>query len=153
MSLMNKGIVEKSFEDLSNSISESDKIIIETRLLMYRFLSEIDRITRERAINRKELAELVGVSASYLTQLYQGKKIINLQLLTKIKKALDIDFKIEVVYSERKSKSECIEIAPITFKTTSRKHVTNASIHATHTPAGFLQNKISKAGRRPEKSF
>jgi transcriptional regulator with XRE-family HTH domain len=102
MNLKNRGLAETSFEELSNSISETDKILIETRLLMYGFLSEIDKITSDRGINRKELAKLAGVSASYLTQLYQGKKIINLQMLTKIKKALDIDFKIEVVYSERR---------------------------------------------------
>src|SRR5664280_3162813 len=113
MSLMNKGIVEKSFEDLSDSISESDRIIIETRLLMYRFLSEIDKITRERGINRKELAEFAGVSASYLTQLYQGKKIINLQLLTRIKKALNIDFKIGIIHSVEKIKTDGPEMSVI----------------------------------------
>jgi transcriptional regulator with XRE-family HTH domain len=153
MNLKNRGLAETSFEELSNSISETDKILIETRLLMYGFLSEIDKITSDRGINRKELAKLAGVSASYLTQLYQGKKIINLQMLTKIKKALDIDFKIEVVYSERRSKSERFEIAPITFKSTSRKHDTRASVHATHVSSGLLQNKTSKTGRRPEKSF
>src|SRR5450759_4016080 len=84
MSLRSRGMAEKSFEDLSNSISEPDKIMIETRLLMYRFLSEIDKITSERGINRKELAKLAGTSASYITQLYQGKKIINLQMLSLI---------------------------------------------------------------------
>src|SRR5664280_3121472 len=113
MSLMNKGIVEKSFEDLSDSISESDKLMIETRLLMYRFLSEIDKITSERGINRKELAKLTRSSASYITQLYQGKKIINLQMLTRIKKALDIDFKIEVVHSEERIKKDCRELSVI----------------------------------------
>lgn len=86
MSLSNKSIAEKSFKDLSDSISESDNIIIDTRILMYRFLSEIDKITNDRGINRKELAKLTGTSASYITQLYQGKKIINLQMLVRIKK-------------------------------------------------------------------
>src|SRR5450631_4206695 len=109
MSLSNKGFAEKSFKDLSDSISESDKMMIETRLFMYRFLSEIDKITNERGINRKELAKLAGTSASFITQLYQGKKIINLQMLTRIKKALDIDFKIVVVSAERKTKSDVAE--------------------------------------------
>lgn len=97
MSLKSKDTIEKSFQELSSSISEPEKMMIETRLMMYRFLSEIDKVTNERGINRKELASLIGISASYMTQLYQGKKIINLQLLTRIKKALNIDFKIEVI--------------------------------------------------------
>ena len=106
MSLSSRGLEEKSFNDLSESIGESEKILIETRILMYRFLSEIDKITEERKINRKELAKLAGTSASYVTQLYQGKKIINLQMLTRIKKALNIDFKIEIVQHDEKIKKD-----------------------------------------------
>src|SRR5450759_3032112 len=129
MSLRSRGMAEKSFEDLSNSISEPDKIMIETRLLMYRFLSEIDKITSERGINRKELAKLAGTSASYITQLYQGKKIINLQMLTRVKKALNIDFKVEVVHSVEKIKTDGPEMSVI--QTTPAVSYTHLRAHET----------------------
>lgn len=138
MSLSNKGFAEKSFKDLSDSLSESDKMMIDTRLFMYRFLSEIDKITNERGINRKELAKLAGTTGSYITQLYQGKKIINLQLLTRIKKALNIDFKIEVVLAERKTKSDVEERPVMKIARTVQKNATNVAVHRVHLPGKLI---------------
>jgi transcriptional regulator with XRE-family HTH domain len=149
MSLRNRGIAEKSFEELSNSISESDKIMIETRLMMYRFLSEIDKITTERGINRKELAKLAGTSASYITQLYQGKKIINMQMLTRIKKALDIDFKIEVVHSEEKIKTDSPVMSVIQIASSVGKSATRVTVHGAHLHGKLIQAKSSRSERRP----
>ena len=129
MSLKNRGSAEKSFEELSGSISEPDQIMIETRLLMYRFLSEIDKITSARGINRKELAELAGTSASYITQLYQGKKIINLQMIARIKKALNIDFKVEVINSDEKKKTNRPDISVLQIAHAVRKNAGRTSIH------------------------
>src|SRR5664279_1880032 len=153
MSLSNKGFAEKSFNDLSDSIGESDKMMIETRLLMYRFLSEIDKITSEREINRKELAKLTGTSASYITQLYQGKKIINLQMLTRIKKALNIDFKIEVVSAERKTKSNVTERSVIKIARVVQKNAVHVAVHGAHLPGKLIQTKSSKSEKRPQKTL
>lgn len=152
MSLSNKGFAEKSFQDLSDSLSESDKMMIDTRLLMYRFLSEIDKITEERKINRKELAKLTGTSASYITQLYQGKKIINLQMLTRIKKALDIDFKIEVVSAERKTKSDVVERSVMKIARAVQKNAAHVAGHRAHLPGKLIHVKSSKSAGRPQKT-
>ena len=152
MSLRNRGFAEKSFKDLSDSVGESDKIMIETRILMYRFLSEIDKITNERGINRKELAKLAGTSASYITQLYQGKKIINLQLLTRIKKALNIDFKIEIIHSEEKIEKDCresaLQIAPAVGK-----RAANVGVHGSYMNGKLIRAKSSKSEQRPQKTL
>ncbi len=153
MSLSNRGFAEKSFKDLSDSISESDKLMIETRLFMYRFLSEIDKITIDRGINRKELAKLAGTSASYITQLYQGKKIINLQMLTRIKKALDIDFKIEVVSADRKTKSDVAERTVMKISRPVQKNVSHVAAHGTHLPGKLIQAKNSKSEQRAQKTL
>src|ERR1035437_2567060 len=145
MSLRSRGMAEKSFEDLSNSISESDKIMIETRLLMYRFLSEIDKITSERGINRKELAKLAGTSASYITQLYQGKKIINLQMLTRVKKALNIDFKVEVVHSVEKIKKDCRELIAKQIAPAIGKRAAHVMVHGSPLSGKLIQAKSSKS--------
>ena len=91
-----KGTVERSFNELVDSIDDSDMLAIEARILMFRFLGEVDKICRERGIQRKDLAFHTGTSASYITQLFQGKKFINFLMLAKIQKVLDITFNIAV---------------------------------------------------------
>jgi transcriptional regulator with XRE-family HTH domain len=120
---------------------------------MYRFLSEIDKITNERGINRKELAKLAGTSASYVTQLYQGKKIINLQMLTRIKKALDVDFKIEIVSAERKTKSDVAERSVMKIARAVQKNVAHVAVHGANLPGKLIQAKSSKSERRPQKTL
>ena len=65
-------------------------------MLMYRFLSEVEIITEERKISKKELAKLVGTSPSYITQLYRGNKIASLEFLARLAKVLNIEFNIKV---------------------------------------------------------
>lgn len=67
------------------------------QMLMYRFLSEIEKITDERKIVRKELAKKIGVSPSYLTQLYRGVKPLNIETLAKIELVLDFRFDIKAI--------------------------------------------------------
>lgn len=68
-----------------------------SQMLMYRFLSEIEKITDERKISRKDLAKEIDVSPSYLTQLYRGVKPLNMETLAKIELALDFRFEVKAV--------------------------------------------------------
>lgn len=67
------------------------------QMLMYRFLSEVERLMDERKISKKELAAKIGVSASYITQLYRGTKPLNMETLAKMELALDFRFDIKAV--------------------------------------------------------
>lgn len=90
-------------EDLSKAFASSLKsvnhTVLDAQVLMYRFLSEVEKITEEKNISRKSLAKLVGTSPSYITQLFQGNKIISLELLGRIQRALDIKFEINAVHA------------------------------------------------------
>lgn len=113
--------VRKSFSGLFDSIDNSDKLEVETRLLMYRFLSEIEIITASRGITRKKLASMIGTSASYLTQLYKGDKIINLRTIAKIERALDLRFKVtlfvdkEVPNSQISDEKTKVEVSAVSL--------------------------------------
>jgi len=144
---------EQSLAKIFDTIGESDRLQIETRLLMYRFLSEIEHITDSRGITRKELAKLAGTSASYITQLYQGKKIINLQMLTRIKKALNIDFKIEIIHPEEKIKKDSRELSVIQITPTIVKRAGQVAVHKSHLPERLIQAKSSKSDHRSQKSL
>ena len=110
-------LISKSFDKYINITNPQDKIEITTHLLMYRFLSEIEKVTAKRGISRKNLADMVGVSPSYITQLYQGKKTISLEFLAKMQIALDITFSIGI---EKKKAEKSKEL--------SHKEIINAEV-------------------------
>jgi len=49
----------------------------------------------DRPIQKKEIAEAINTSPSYVTQLFNGDKLINLMTLAKLQKAFDFTFQIE----------------------------------------------------------
>ena len=94
--LMSKPEIKKSFADIFNNSSSQENIDHDTQMLMFRFLSEIERVAENQGINkRKDLADLVGVSAGYLTQLFRGNKKLNFETVAKFQKALNIVFEIK----------------------------------------------------------
>ena len=74
------------------SPEEDDKH--EARMIMYRFLSEIERVSTPNRGLKKRLADAVGKSKSFITQLFNGDRLLNLTMLAKFQKALGIKFKI-----------------------------------------------------------
>lgn len=83
------------------SLNEADQVELDALLIAARFLAEVQEICDERKITRKELAKKVGTSASYLTQLYRGDKLINLTMVAKLQKALGLEYTIS---TKQKSK-------------------------------------------------
>lgn len=92
-----RSLYESAFSSHKNMTSEIKHL---TQMLMYRFLSEIERITDERSISRKNLASKIGVSPSYLTQLYRGVKPLNIETLAKIEMVLDFRFDVKAIEKE-----------------------------------------------------
>jgi transcriptional regulator with XRE-family HTH domain len=87
--------IRKAFQDLFAFKSTEEEIEHKARMIMYRFLSEVEILTDERKMTRKELAQKIGTSASFLTQLYRGSKLLNLTTIAKFEKALGITFSIK----------------------------------------------------------
>jgi transcriptional regulator with XRE-family HTH domain len=102
--------IKNAFDQLFGQLSEQDKLENDANLLMFRFLSIIETKCEELGWNRKQLAEKVGTSASYITQLFRGDKLINMITLAKFQKALGVEFEI----TEKKSYEEKVkEYAPV----------------------------------------
>ncbi len=97
MSLNTKKEIQESYSDALSSVDSKEELEHSTKMLMYRFLSEIERLAEEKNLNRKELASLIGTSASYITQLFRGTKIINLETIAKFQKVLNVTFKVEAI--------------------------------------------------------
>lgn len=86
--------INPEFDDLFSTSSKSDDTKQEARMIMYRFLSEAERVHGQERGLKKKLANKTGTSQSFITQLFNGDKLINLLTLAKFQEALDIKFKI-----------------------------------------------------------
>lgn len=92
--------VNPEYADLFSFSDQKDKIEHKAQMISYRLLSEVERVCEQKKIKKKELAERVGTSKSYITQLFRGAKHVNTQILAKFEDALDISFEIHVKLNE-----------------------------------------------------
>jgi len=90
----NKKDIKKAFHDLLTPSSYEEKIQDEARLIMAKFLSEVEKKYKEKGWKRKDLAEKLGTSPSYMTQLFRGTKLINMEMIAKMQDVLNIEFNI-----------------------------------------------------------
>jgi transcriptional regulator with XRE-family HTH domain len=86
--------VNPEFADLFNSGTTNDSIEINAKNISNRFISEIEKLCDERGLLRKDLAKDLGTSASYITQLFRGDKLLNLNFISKIEDYFKITFDI-----------------------------------------------------------
>tara|TARA_R110000868_G_scaffold125511_8_gene331608 strand:+ start:11941 stop:12384 length:444 start_codon:yes stop_codon:yes gene_type:complete len=84
--------IQSAFQDLLGPNSKEEELVLKEQVLAMKFLGEIDEMMEEQGMKKKELAEKVGTSASYITQLFRGNRIPNHQIIIKMADALDIDF-------------------------------------------------------------
>ena len=97
--------IKEAFDQIFDSFTEKEKNENDAKLIMFRFLSIIEEKCESLGLNRKQLAEKVGTSASYITQLYRGDKLVNMLTLAKFQKALDLEFDI----AEKKSYEKTVK--------------------------------------------
>ena len=103
MKLTEKYKVNPEFEDLFSFKSEKEELEHDAKMIMFRILSSFEKMT-DRPIQKKEIAEAISTSPSYVTQLFNGDKLINLTTLAKLQKAFDFSFQIEAKKNNNKLK-------------------------------------------------
>lgn len=81
----------------------------EASMLAFQFLGRIDETMIQQNMSKKKLAEKVGTSPSFITQLFRGDRKPNWNILAKMQKELGIEFVVttppeieEVISSEIK---------------------------------------------------
>lgn len=87
------------FIDDLNKLNKKYSKKLRGLVLQDRFLSEIDRLLEEKGISQKTIAKKLNVSESHISQLFNGKKLLNLEKLAEIQNILEIEFKIQAVNS------------------------------------------------------
>jgi ribosome-binding protein aMBF1 (putative translation factor) len=101
--------IQKAFVKAIKKSDEKEDIQTDALMISYGFLSEIEILTEERKMSRKELAQKIGTSASYITQLYRGSKLLNLTTIAKLEKVFDITFEIKAVPNSHQESSEMVD--------------------------------------------
>ena len=94
--LNNKDEIRKAFNDLLTFADEHEEVEHEAAMIMFQFLSEIAKVMEDKKISKKNLAEIIGTSPSYITQLFRGDKLVNFKTLAKIQKGLDMKFEVKI---------------------------------------------------------
>jgi DNA-binding Xre family transcriptional regulator len=84
------------FAELFNFPDKEARIEHEAKMLMFKFLSALEKSGKKKKWKKKELALAIGTSPSYITQLYKGDKLINLHTLAKLQEAYEVSFEIKV---------------------------------------------------------
>jgi len=106
MKFEDKYKVSNEFAGLFNFGNKEEEIEHEAYMIMFRFLSELENLNSgNKPLKKKELAQRLGVSSSYITQLFNGSKLINLVTLAKIEREFNVTFDVkarknDTLYSE-----------------------------------------------------
>ncbi|MCA6387341.1 MAG: helix-turn-helix domain-containing protein [Cytophagales bacterium] len=106
MKFKEKYDIAPEFENLFAFKNKEEELEHEAKMIMFRFLSELDKLFAEKPILKKELAKAINTSASFITQLYQGDKLINLLTLAKIQEAYNLTFEIKAKLNSENYKEE-----------------------------------------------
>jgi DNA-binding XRE family transcriptional regulator len=77
-----------------NELTEEESIEIKANVLALQFLGLVDARMNEMGMTKKELADLIGTSVSYLTQLFRGDRKPSWEILAKISLAMGLEFQI-----------------------------------------------------------
>ena len=95
--------IKAAFKNLSDKTPE-EQIEYRAQMISYIFLSEAEKEMEKLGWTKKQLAAEIGTSASYLTQLFRGDRLLNLKTIARIEKALSLEFKIGRASMEQEAK-------------------------------------------------
>lgn len=95
MSFKRKFDIAPGFEKMFEHTSAKDSIEHGAKIIQMKILSAMENAF-SHPITKKELAIKLNTSASYITQLYRGDKLMNLEMLARIQEAFEIEFDVAV---------------------------------------------------------
>lgn len=76
--------------------SEKEELKHDAFMIMFKFLSEIERVS-ENTLYKKDLAMALDTSKSFISQLFSGNKLANLLTIAKLQKSYNITFHVKAV--------------------------------------------------------
>lgn len=67
---------------------------LEASLLAFKFLYLIEEAMEQKGVSKTQLAQKIGTSKSFITQLFRGDKTPSWKMLVKMARAVELDFEI-----------------------------------------------------------
>ncbi|MBK6627369.1 MAG: hypothetical protein IPJ87_11900 [Flavobacteriales bacterium] len=118
--------VKAAFASVLNDLSEEELLQMEALAIGHAYLSEAQRIMDERVMLRKELAQKMKVSASFLTQLFRGDRPVSDYHKAQLARILKIKWEVAAVavrksYAKPKAMSLAAEPVASYARTTKRR--------------------------------
>ncbi len=86
--------IEAKFNSFFSRLTIENPIEFVAETIHADFICLIEQIMKEQGLSYKELAEKLGTSKGYVSQLFNGKKLVNLEMIARLQKVLDIQFEI-----------------------------------------------------------
>lgn len=77
--------------------NEKDKLELDKEMLSARFLSEIQMYLEAKDISRKDFAKKMGMSASFVSQLFTSDKLVSMEFLAKVQQKLSLKFYVSTI--------------------------------------------------------
>ena len=111
MKFKDKYNISEEFKDIFSFQSEEDELEHDAQMLVQKFLEEVEKCFETGPkIKKKDIADALGKSRSFVSQLYSGDKLLNFFHIAQLQKSLNLSFEIEaklneVKYSDLSSKN------------------------------------------------
>lgn len=74
--------------------NDNERIEFEAEIIHMNFIQKIKGIMKEKNISKDELSRLLGTPKEYITQVFCGDKLLNLKLLAKLQRILNINIEL-----------------------------------------------------------
>jgi ribosome-binding protein aMBF1 (putative translation factor) len=88
--------IEKRMENLLSFENNAELEDFDEIVFHLRVMNEIKDLLKKKNWNKKKLAEELGTSQSYISQLFSANKLINTKLIGKLERVLKVRFNIEM---------------------------------------------------------
>ncbi len=98
----------KWYKNIIDELKETIEYKIES--ISFDISIQIYKQMEKLGLSKKDLAERLNVSKSYITQLLKGKSNITLETLIKVADALELEPKVELVPKVAESKANSVDV-------------------------------------------
>ena len=95
MNFSKKYKIAQGFEKMFEFESPKEELLHDAKIIQMKILHALAEYLTQ-PITKKELAQLLETSPSYITQLYNGDKLMNLEMISRIQAAFNLEFEITI---------------------------------------------------------
>lgn len=89
-------VLQEFAQNLFTFDSDKDKQQFEAEMLHLRCMEIVQQLMDERGMNKKQLADALHTSKSYITQLFTADRLLNFTLLARLEQVFGVRFRLQV---------------------------------------------------------